>query len=50
MVAARERVSAHYRPVDAIGDMLEERCSITSFQTFEDLANVVGHDSHLGVS
>jgi hypothetical protein len=47
---AGKRMSAHYGPVDAIGDMLEERSSITTLQTFEDLANVVGRDSHPGIS
>jgi hypothetical protein len=40
-VGASKGMGAHHRPVDIIGDVLEEARAVAVLQTFEDRANII---------
>jgi hypothetical protein len=44
-ILTRERVSAHYGPIDVLGHMLEEGRSVTILQPSENLAYLIGCSS-----
>jgi hypothetical protein len=43
-------MSAHYRPVDVVGCMLEEGSAVASLKPLEDLTNAVCCKGHLNLS
>jgi hypothetical protein len=41
-VVAGERVSAHHRPVNIVGYMLKESCTVATLKSVEDFASALG--------